>query len=255
MSTNKTHDPRLQAFIDSIRSDEAFAAAIRNTATNAMAETGDVSFAFFTSAMVEYMREDLKDVFRGVRAAASTAKSESKSAVKTTRPKVEGNWRAEIDARFDGRGNVWAFAPLYLVQGHIAAMREVGIDCDAYDAATKAHGKAWMRYMGTRLCPESNQPCALFWIWPAGSKGVVGKMDESAWVYVPQDLALNDKVIELIGTTPYKAGLENEKPKNFGLKKEVVVEASADVDAPAESLEVVASDDDLDALDDELFGA
>jgi hypothetical protein len=80
-------------------------------------------------------------------------------------------------------------------------------------------------------------------------------MDESAWVYVPQDLALNDKVIELIGTTPYKAGLENEKPKNFGLKKEVVVEASADVDAPAESLEVVASDDDLDALDDELFGA
>jgi len=247
---SKQRDPRTQAFIDSIRNNTSATAAIRELAIKSIEKTGDCSFAYFTSAIVEYMREDLKSEFRSVR---SSIASDAVKEVKSPRVKLDSSWRANIESRFDGRGNVWVLVDHEVVTQNIEAMRADGIDCDKYVELTQAHGKSWMRYMGTRMHPESNAPCALFWIWPAGSKGVVGKMPESAWVYISADDALNDEKVQLIGTTPYKAGFEDVKPKNFGTKKQEIVVDSAN-DIPANEIEVAADIDELDELDSALFG-
>ena len=266
-------DIRTQKFIDSISNNEEFTTALKSLIPAAISETNDTSFAYFTTAMIEYMRQNIKDDFRAVRAANSTTKTPASKSEKAEKP--TGNWRQEIDNRFDGRGNVWVLVAKHMISANLVAMREAGIDCDDYERQIDAHGKAWMRYVGTRMHPETNAPCALFWIWPAGSKGVVGKMDESAWVYVSKDVALDDTQIELIGMTPYKAGFENEKPKNFGKKIEKVatdtnatdtvvidtvsdmtneVSANNDIDVPVDSIEVSSYADELDDLENELFG-
>jgi hypothetical protein len=272
-------DIRTQKFIDSISNNEEFTTALKSLIPAAISETNDTSFAYFTTAMIEYMRQNIKDDFRAVRAANSTTKTPVQKGEKAAKP--TGNWRQEIENRFDGRGNVWVLIEKDMIAANLVAMRNAGIDCDDYENQINAHGKAWMRYMGTRMHPETNAPCALFWIWPAGSKGVVGKMDESAWVYVSMEDALNDEKVQLIGMTPYKAGFENNKPKNFGKKIEKVatetvptetvatdtvvidtassdmaneVSANNDIDVPADSIEVSSYADELDDLENELFG-
>ena len=239
-------DPRTQKFIDSISNNEEFTAALKALVPHVISETNDVSFAYFATAMTEYMRQNIKEDFRFVRSTLSEKKAIRTKSEKSEKP--TGNWRQEIDARFDGRGNVWVLVAKDMIAANLVAMREAGIDCDDYERQIDAHGNAWMRYMGTRMHPETNAPCALFWIWPAGSKGVVGKMDESAWVYVSKEDALNEEKVQLIGMTPYKAGFEDDKPKNFG-KQVVVVDSSDVADKPADEIEVVANDDDLDAID------
>ena len=234
-------DPRTQKFIDSIANNEEFTAALKALVPHVISETNDISFAYFATAMTEFMRQNIKEDFRAVRASNNVSKVVVQKGEKAAKP--TGNWRQEIDARFDGRGNVWVLVAKDMIAANLVSMREAGIDCDDYERQIDAHGSAWMRYMGTRMHPDTNAPCALFWIWPAGSKGVVGKMDESAWVYVSMEDALNDEKVKLIGTTPYKAGFEDVKPKNFG----------NNVDVPADSIEIKV-DDDLDALNDELFG-
>jgi len=248
-------DPRTQAFVDSIRNNNDAKQALLAIAQKSIVDTGDASFAYFTAAMVEFMRQEVKPEFRAVRSNASTSRLDAKEA-KAPRVKLDSSWRATVDERFSGHGNVWVLVDHEVVAPNIEAMRAEGIDCTKYEELTQAHGKSWMRYMGTRMHPTNNTPCALFWIWPAGSKGVVGKMPESAWVYVEANDAVDNEKVQLIGTTPYKAGFEDVKPKNFGTKKEVAVVTVAqnEVDAPAEELEVSASDegDELDALEDIL---
>ncbi len=238
-------DPRTQKFIDSISNNEEFTTALKALVPHVIAETNDISFAYFATAMTEYMRQNIKEDFRFVRSALSEKKAIRTKSEKVAKP--TGNWRQEIDARFDGRGNVWVLVAKDMIAANLVAMRNAGIDCDDYERQIDAHGSAWMRYMGTRMHPETNAPCALFWIWPAGSKGVVGKMDESAWVYVSMEDALNEEKVQLIGMTPYKAGFEDVKPKNFG--KQVAVDSSDDADKPADEIEVTANDDDLDGID------
>jgi hypothetical protein len=218
-------DPRTQKFIDSIANNEEFTAALKALVPHVISETNDISFAYFATAMTEYMRQNIKEDFRAVRASTSATKVIAPKSDKAAKP--TGNWRQDIDARFDGRGNVWVLVAKDMIAANLVSMRNAGIDCDDYERQIDAHGKAWMRYMGTRMHPDTNAPCALFWIWPAGSKGVVGKMDE----------------------TPYKAGFEDDKPKNFGKKVEAIANSSDDADKPANEIEVTASDDDLDEID------
>jgi len=241
-------DPRTQKFIDSISNNEEFTAALKALVPHVISETNDISFAYFATAMTEYMRQNIKEDFRYVRSTLSEKKAIRTKSEKVAKP--TGNWRQEIDARFDGRGNVWVLVAKDMIAPNLVSMREAGIDCDDYERQIDAHGKAWMRYMGTRMHPTTNAPCALFWIWPAGSKGVVGKMDESAWVYVDKDDALDEEKVQLIGMTPYKAGFEDDKPKNFGKQVEAIVDSNDDADKPVDEIEVTANDDDdLDGID------
>jgi len=216
-------DPRIQKFINSIASDSSFSDALKNIAAKSIADTGDCSFAFFTTAMVEFMRENIKQEFRNVRS-SSKPKIDEDSA--SPRVKHDGSWRGIVENHFSGHGKVWCFVSLDTVSQNITAMRNAGIDCDNYESLINSHGKAWLRFMGTRMHPDSNTPCALFWIWPAGSKGVVGKMHESAWVYIPANDATNEDKVQFIGTTPYKAGLEDVKPKNFGKQNQTQIQTN-----------------------------
>lgn len=266
----QSNDIRIQNFINSITANAEFAESLKSLAQSSINDTGDCSFALFTTAMVQYMRDNLKQDFRNSR---SELKPASEKPARAIRAQHDGSWRGIVGDHFSGIGNVWVFVPTDMVQPNLQAMRDAGLDVDMYESLINAHGKAWMRFMGTRMHPDTQEPCALFWIWPDGSKGVVGKMHESAWVYVPKDVALDTSIVEFIGMTPYKAGLENEKPKNFGkttsaksdtttvsdatqtddsnVAIEVTQTATAIVVDNASHIESIA--DELDALEDELF--
>ena len=114
-------DPRTQAFIDSIANNAEFTAALKALVPHVIAETNDISFAYFATAMTEFMRQNIKEDFRAVRASNNVSKVVVQKGEKAAKP--TGNWRQEIDARFDGRGNVWVLVAKDMIAANLVSMR------------------------------------------------------------------------------------------------------------------------------------
>lgn len=220
-----TNNERLDCYIKAIQSNPAYQELVERLTTlskDVMTETEDMSFAFFNTAMANVLRDDIKPVFQEVRNANKPEKAQRGESTK--RVKREDDWRGDQLEFFGGRGRKWIYVDIETVTPVLDELDAQGVDVAQYRGDIEAAGKAWIRYQGPRV--NEGQASAMFWLWPDGSRGVVGNLDKQYHIYIAHDDIVN---IEFVGGTPYKLGLEaNDIPKSL-------IEAESKSDEKTES--------------------
>lgn len=221
------NDERLDCYIKAIQSNPEYQDLIERLTTlskDVMTATEDMSFAFFNTAMASVLRDDIKPVFQEVRNANKPQKATSGESTK--RVKRDDDWRSDQLEFFGGRGRKWIYVDIETVNPVLEELESQGVDVTNYRNDIEAAGKAWIRYQGPRV--NEGVASAMFWLWPEGSRGVVGNLDKQYHIYLAHDDIVN---IEFVGGTPYKLGLEaNDIPKSL-----IAAESKSDDNAESKS--------------------
>jgi hypothetical protein len=206
------NNERLACYVKAIQSNSAYSELVdllTNLSKDVMVDTEDMSFAFFNTAMANVLRDDIKPVFQEVRNANKPEKAQRGESTK--RVKREDDWRGDQLEFFGGRGRKWIYVDIDTVTPVLEELEAQGVDVTNYRSDIEAAGKAWIRYQGPRV--NEGKASAMFWLWPDGSRGVVGNLDKQYHIYIDHDDITN---IEFVDGTPYKLGLEaNDMPKSL----------------------------------------
>ena len=145
-------------------------------------------------------------------------------------------WRADLKARFGGRGRKWVFVANETVTPALDEFDKRGIDTGNFRAWTERFGRAWVRFTGPRLL--QGKPAAAFEVRTLGC--TIDQPKELLLIPVDQ----LDELIDPLGTTPFALQLEFEV--------EPEVEEDEAVETEDEVEEDVIDDDDLEADDDDI---
>jgi len=188
-----THsNPKTQAIIDTLSSNEALAATLIEAFQQQVENTGDGSFARFTQALAEIARETVKPAAKAHRAANPQTRGSS----------TDNTWRAEQKALFSGRGNQWIKLPVDSLTETLDRLDSEGHDVTNYMTWINNAGFAWVRYSGPRL-NDGNQAAA-FEVRINGSK-----VDQPDCLhYMDNDMAMAITQDDRLLNTPYALRLE-----------------------------------------------
>tara|TARA_B000000557_G_scaffold120980_1_gene98253 strand:+ start:2764 stop:3432 length:669 start_codon:yes stop_codon:yes gene_type:complete len=117
---------------------------------------------------------------------------------------ADGNgWRSELKAKFGGRGAKWVFVSLENIRPTLDKLSAEGVDIQAYDNFTQAHGQAWIRFSGGRI--DNGKQCAAFEVRTEGST-----IDHPKQLhYVP--VSELDDTITFMNSTPHSMKVEETK--------------------------------------------
>jgi hypothetical protein len=129
---------------------------------------------------------------------------------------ADGNdWRSELKAKFGGRGAKWVFVSLENIRPTLDRLVTEGIDVQAYDNFTQAHGQAWIRFSGGRI--DNGVQCAAFEVRTEGST-----IDHPKQLhYVP--VSELDNTITFMNSTPHSMKVEETKKEEVTEPQEVEV--------------------------------
>jgi len=129
---------------------------------------------------------------------------------------ADGNdWRSELKAKFGGRGAKWVFVSLENIRPTLDKLSAEGIDIQAYDNFTQAHGQAWIRFSGGRI--DNGVQCAAFEVRTEGST-----IDHPKQLhYVP--VSELDETITFMNSTPHSMKVEEVNKEEVTETQEVEV--------------------------------
>lgn len=188
-----THnDPRTQAIIDTLATNEALCEQLLLAFQSQVESTGDGSFARFTQALTEIARDTVKPAARSHRAANPQTRGSRGG---------DNSWRDDLKEAFNGRGNQWIRVELDDIQPTLDRLEEDGNDVTNYMIWINNAGFAWVRFSGGRIVDGTN--VAAFEVRINGSR-----IDHPGlYHYIPADIAL--AITERLLNTPFALRLED----------------------------------------------
>jgi len=188
-----THnDPRTQAIIDTLSTNEALCEQLLLAFQSQVESTGDGSFARFTQALTEIARETVKPAAKAHRAANPQARGGSGT---------DNTWRADLKEAYSGRGNQWVRVELDEIQPTLDRLCDDGYDVEGYTNWVNNAGYGWVRFSGGRVVDGNN--VAAFEVRLYGSK----KDHPGIYHYMDADVAL--ALTDRLPNTPYALRLED----------------------------------------------